>query len=308
MKTLIPFPGQWITALIFLASSVPVFSQAWVPLGTEWAYREHNFPENIIGISKIKAVEELMDAGRMVSKLVVESPVNCPYEPDWVYAYYTPEKEVFFKLPGDSSYIKYFDFSAQPGDQFSIPFQIDTFQEEMKIYVDSVDTVLILNEPRIRVRGWIGLKWLIFEEQPVFCWIEGIGDVYTSMFLGQSLHCDSGASSTMHGFRCFKDSEGSIYNPYNVDCDEIISNNTKELDKNIGIKFYPNPVNNVLFLDTPEFDLWTAEFLHVSGRLMHTCIVSGKSILIPESLSSGMYFIHLKDKYNNSRVLKILKD
>lgn len=307
MKTLSSTTVHWIIVLMFLTFSVPVFSQAWVPTDTEWSYTNYLGDGITLSVSKIKAVEDFIDDGRTVTKLIVQSQFDCPYEPDWVYAYYTPEKEVFMKLPEDTAYVKYFDFTVQPGDRFSIPFKLDTLQEEMRIFVDSVDTVFILNEPRIRVRGWIDLRWLVFVEQPEFCWIEGMGDVYSSMFLGQSLHCDSGVGSTIHGFRCFKDSEGHIYNPHNLDCDEI-STRTEEVDKNIGIKFYPNPVKNELFFDSSEYDMWTAEFFHVSGRLMYTSSVSGKSIVIPESLLSGMYFIHLKDKFRNSKVLKILKD
>lgn len=306
MKTLISILIQWITALIFLTFSVPAFSQAWVPLGTEWSFTNHPSDRLSVAVSKIKAVEQSMDDGRIVTKIAVESQFDCPYEPDWVYAYYTPEKEVFMKLPGDTAYVKYFDFTVQPGDWLSIPFKLDTLQEEMRVYVESVDTIFILNEPRIRVRGWITLKWLIFVEQPEFCWIEGMGDVYTSMFLGQSLHCGSEGSS-MFGFRCFTDTEEGIYNPFNIDCDEAMSTSTRSFDKINDLKFYPNPVKNELFFDSGEFDRWNAEFYHISGQLMHTGSVSGKSIVIPESLAPGLYIIHLNDNLGKSRVFKIIK-
>lgn len=308
MKTLSSITGQWFIALMFLILTVPVFSQAWVPLGTEWSYTNYLGDGITLSVSKIKAIEEFIDNGRIVTKIAVESQFDCPYEPDWVYAYYTPEKEVFMKLPEDTAYVKYFDFTVQPGDWLSIPFKLDTLQEEMRVYVDSVDTVMILNKPRIRVRGWITLKWLIFVEQPEFCWIEGMGDVYSSMFLGQSLHCDSGAGSTMHGFRCFKDSEGHIYNPNDVDCDEIISNNTEDLDKNTEIKFYPNPVKNVLFIDSAEFDSWTADIIHPSGRIIHFSRVSGRSLAIPENMKPGIYFVQLKDNSGNTKIFKMLKE
>ncbi len=308
MKTLRTMAGHWIIVLMFLTFSVPVFSQAWVPTDTEWSYTNYLGDGITLAVSKIKAVEDFIDDGRTVTKLIVQSQFDCPYEPDWVYAYYTPEKEVFMKLPEDTAYVKYFDFTVQPGDWLSIPFKLDTLQEEMRVYVDSVDTVMILNEPRIRVRGWITLKWLIFVEQPEFCWIEGMGDVYSSMFLGQSLHCDSGAGSTMHGFRCFKDSEGNIYNPFDVNCDEIISSNNLNGDNNTGIIFYPNPVKNELFFETQELDSWAAEIFHVSGQRMHTSVVSGKSLAIPGNIKPGIYFVQLKDNSGNSKIFKMQKE
>ncbi len=56
---------------------------------------------------------------------------------------------------------------------------------------------------------------------------------------------------------------------------------------------YPNPVTDVLYLDTNEN--WTkAEIYDISGRIMRSVSLNGQSVEV-NGLESGTYFIRLKD-------------
>jgi Leucine-rich repeat (LRR) protein len=59
------------------------------------------------------------------------------------------------------------------------------------------------------------------------------------------------------------------------------------------VKIYPNPVTDILHLDTKEN--WTkAEIYDISGRIMRSVTLVGQSVDVSE-LESGTYFIKLKD-------------
>jgi uncharacterized repeat protein (TIGR01451 family) len=64
-------------------------------------------------------------------------------------------------------------------------------------------------------------------------------------------------------------------------------------DINTEVKFYPNPVTDVLYLDTNEN--WTkADIYDIAGRIMRSISLDGSSIDVSQ-LESGTYFIRLKE-------------
>jgi Leucine-rich repeat (LRR) protein len=68
--------------------------------------------------------------------------------------------------------------------------------------------------------------------------------------------------------------------------------NTQDLYTNINT--YPNPVSDILYLDTN--DHWTkAEIFDIAGRIMRTVSLNGQSIDV-NGLESGTYFIRFKDR------------
>jgi len=68
---------------------------------------------------------------------------------------------------------------------------------------------------------------------------------------------------------------------------------TKTTDFFTAVNIYPNPVTDILYLDTK--DNWTkAEIYDISGRIMRSASLDGQSIDVGE-LESGTYFIRLKD-------------
>ncbi len=66
---------------------------------------------------------------------------------------------------------------------------------------------------------------------------------------------------------------------------------TKDITSEVNI--YPNPVSEILYLDTVEN--WTkAEIFDITGRIMRSASLNGQSMDVSE-LESGTYFIRLKD-------------
>jgi uncharacterized repeat protein (TIGR01451 family) len=64
-------------------------------------------------------------------------------------------------------------------------------------------------------------------------------------------------------------------------------------DITIEVNIYPNPVTDILHLDTKEN--WTkAEIYDISGRIMRSVTLVGQSLDVSE-LESGSYFVRLKD-------------
>jgi uncharacterized repeat protein (TIGR01451 family) len=66
---------------------------------------------------------------------------------------------------------------------------------------------------------------------------------------------------------------------------------TKDITTEVNV--YPNPVTEILYLDTAEN--WTkAEIFDIAGRIMRSISLNGQSIDV-SGLESGAYFIRLKD-------------
>jgi len=72
-------------------------------------------------------------------------------------------------------------------------------------------------------------------------------------------------------------------------------------------KVYPNPVTEVLHVESSEL-LESYALYDINGRLMDTQKVSSDAVEISiEDLSSGIYKLIVKDKCNNQKVWKIMK-
>lgn len=96
--------------------------------------------------------------------------------------------------------------------------------------------------------------------------------------------------------------DGVISNP--PSCLNLNTNEAKE--KNITlVKVYPNPVSDVLRINTNK-DFKDYEILDTSGKIIFKNQLSSKEILISH-LTTGNYFIKLKDQQGNVTLLKFIK-
>lgn len=77
------------------------------------------------------------------------------------------------------------------------------------------------------------------------------------------------------------------------------------VDITTDISIYPNPVRDILYLQTDE--IWTkAEIYDISGRIMRSVTLHGTSVDV-SSLERGTYIIKLRngDKYGNVKFVKM---
>lgn len=96
--------------------------------------------------------------------------------------------------------------------------------------------------------------------------------------------------------------DGAITNP--PSCLTLASHETLQRNKNVFIKVYPNPVSDILKVNTDR-NFQTYEIIDSSGKV----VVKNSFIKeIPtNNLTSGSYFIQLKDQKEDIVVLKFIK-
>lgn len=107
------------------------------------------------------------------------------------------------------------------------------------------------------------------------------------------------------------DSDGPrLYRLKQVDMDgAFIYSNTILLQSkgNYLIGIYPNPVKDVLYINSGSEESVTVRLLNMNGQLLQTkSIVSGSNFINTQSLANGLYLLKIQTK-DNSRVFKFVK-
>ncbi|CAM3625999.1 T9SS type A sorting domain-containing protein [Flavobacterium gelidilacus] len=82
---------------------------------------------------------------------------------------------------------------------------------------------------------------------------------------------------------------------------------TEDFDKEQGLNFYPNPVNDMLTIDIKENSNYI--LYNLQGRIIKQGKLSSSQNTIDCSdLDSGCYMLHVEDSFNNKKVVKVLKN
>ena len=82
---------------------------------------------------------------------------------------------------------------------------------------------------------------------------------------------------------------------------------TDNFEKEQGLNFYPNPVNDILTIDIKETSSYT--LYNLQGRIIKQGILSPSNNKIDcNVLDSGCYMLHVIDINNNKQVVKVIKN
>lgn len=80
--------------------------------------------------------------------------------------------------------------------------------------------------------------------------------------------------------------------------------NTEDFSKQLDIKLYPQPARGMVYLQS-EHDLKTYELFNIQGKKIQAGEIQDDSVDI-SNLSSGLYFLKVKDNAGLSKVMKLL--
>ena len=106
-----------------------------------------------------------------------------------------------------------------------------------------------------------------------------------------------GKNFRVEGLRCYWRDGVMAYQNGEMDCDEVYEQLHHGLDetKGNGFAVYPNPANNVLFVETvctPSLPDQTIRITNVTGQTLLQGIITAENQWIDiEELPSGLYFI-----------------
>ncbi|MCJ8289073.1 MAG: T9SS type A sorting domain-containing protein [Crocinitomicaceae bacterium] len=272
----IPFPNDPTNEAVWTQRrytppdpATPQFPQA------DYFYTYNNF-----GIDTIEGIQYnrlYQDWAGPIGHYRIDS-LKVYYRSDYA-AVYSPDQHGAY-IPGGGEYLLY-DFGLSVGDTFQIV-------PNGEIVLNEIDSILIdgfyyrtfhFNEP---------YPWY----QPLeYYWIEGIGSstgFYPVFdYFEDQLY-----------FKCFWNN-GLIYYTNGIDCfDESLGIE----EEKIGYSIFPNPVTNVLNIETQTAEEINGQLTNLSGQVVLTFKLSGSESLIHvDHLKKGIYFLKL-----NREIIKIL--
>jgi hypothetical protein len=299
---------QAFTILILFAF-LPFYSaaQQWAAPGTEWNFVQKIIFGGEIIPTKIKVTDQFLLNGFLVSELKIENQLGCGLVGSEILTYSTPDGKVYFKEPSDPNFKILYDFQAQVGESWSIPFTTGSQQTMVTYTVENISIVDVEGSPRkqleCRVTMANQLIWSHPDENAYI--VEGVGDLLY-LFPWQTSHCDEGV---MVGLCNYSDDEIETYRPYpNIECVASVSvNEIVDLD---FFEVSPNPASNILNIMVPVSAPAIVPFsiFNMQGKLIHQGQLNNISVsqLSVVGWPSGLYFIksNLGERIQVSKFIK----
>lgn len=297
---------QAFTILILLAF-LPFYSSAqqWAAPGTEW-----NFVQKLIYHDEIPTIvtidDQFLENNILVSKLKIENHLGCGIVggPD-ILTYSTSDGKVYFKGYGDVNFKILYNFQAEVGESWSIPFTYGQYQELVTYTVEEVTIVDVEGSPRRQLHCKVSFETGVLWSPEDAYIVEGVGDLYY-LFPWQSILCDEGF---MIGLCTYSDEEIGTYRPHpDLECVAGVSvNEIADLD---FFEISPNPVSEVLNIRVPESAPALVPFtvFDLQGKVVHhgQLNTNGLFQLTVADWTPGLYFVK-SNIGENIQVSKFMK-
>jgi hypothetical protein len=298
---------QAFTILILFAF-LPFYSaaQQWAAPGTEWNFVQKIVFGGEIIPTKIKVSDQYLLNGFLVSVLEIENQLGCGLLGSEILTYATPDGKVYFKKPSDPDFKILYDFQAEVGESWSIPFTKGNQQELVTYEVQDVIMIDVEGSPRRQLQCSVSFANGILWSHDEYAYIvEGVGDLLY-IFPWQAIDCDEGF---MVGLCNYSDVEIETYRPYqDIDCVAGVSVN--EIADQDFFEVSPNPASNILNIRVPESAPAILPFTiyDLQGKIMHQGQINNQSLakISVNDWPSGLYFIksNLGERIQVSKFIK----
>lgn len=167
-----------------------------------------------------------------------------------------------------------YDFNLEVGDEFNVA-------GEYYIEVLEIDSIELLDNSFRKV---LKVQNVDLPIDLYTYWIEGIGDIQSTLFPERSFILDA-------EFRlaCFYEQGVHLFENVDEPCFFVTS--TDEINATSGLKLYPNPTANQLFLDWSGTPNGRIEVLNSVGQVVQSQAFSTE--LDVSSLQKGLYFLRV---------------
>jgi hypothetical protein len=146
----------------------------------------------------------------------------------------------------------------------------------------------------VKIAGNIG-----YEDSGTALAVDSSGDYIIGGRMGQELYINSSTTLINQGSQ----SDFFIAKYATTPCSTASTDN---FEKEQGLNFYPNPVNDILTIDIKEASSYT--LYNLQGRIIQQGKLSPSNNTIDcNALDSGCYMLHVVDNNNNKQVVKVIK-
>jgi len=288
-----------ILTIIFSISLTSLFAQTWPPIGAKWTYSHHaSFYPYLNEPRTIECIGDTIIGGK--SCRILLGNCICGYDVYETYLYHENGKVFMYSDSSDAFNILY-DFSAGPGDSWTLIPPISEFGDSTVITVNAVG-IEVINGDTLNIQHIQNEMYSAYEFPSYI--IENIG----CYFCFYPLHatCDPWTGP----IRCYEDTNGLIKFT-DLPCDTVIYYSINENPLNDVIKVFPNPANTKFFIEIDEMIniQYSVLILSTNGQnqIYKTSLKNDSEINI-EKLKQGFYFIQLEFEDGQVAVKKIIKE
>jgi len=304
---------------LFLASSICLYSQKYVPFPTDsanWSVMLEYENINLGGPDSFKPVTALLQYSLQGDTIINSITYRklCKNIGTVVAPVYTgigglreQDKKIYFVGEDYSSFqwsntdVLLYDFNKQIGDT--------VMEDEYRInyVITGIDSIKIGRE--FRKRYEINNYDIDYNYKTEYI-IEGIGNVNTGL-LEATIHLPTDMNLELQ-FICFSQNGETVYlNPVFRDCNSTVMTGVKDIKSDRKtVKIYPSPAKDYIRFefDYPDKKYTTAEIMDYTGKRLSTIPVAGISLytLNLSSYTPGVYFILIRSTEGNE-VHKIIK-
>ena len=206
-----------------------------------------------------------------------------------------------------NSVIKLYDFSALPGESWSIPQIYLDATDPWNYYCDTQITVNVLDTGHLMFQG-SSLYFLEVEYHGLENYVTATHDTIFERFgskkfsfLSISKQCSLYGPVTfndkIYNLTCYNDNDISLGE--NCTYFDVVNVNEVDIDK---FSIYPNPSNTVVRIQTRSKQIYLTDFL---GKVLFTVTTKNDNADIDISgLTDGVYFLTTTDGYTNKLIVQ----
>ena len=280
--------GQFWRSIPYVDDIPSIFS-----LFSDWYYEILNDDGSITYQHLEHIGDTLFDRAGKRPKVIVRSNThydrNSTTETTHEYVY-EEDGKVYWWNKTTEEFTTLYDFWANVGDEWDIKVGSDN----ITVHVDSIDDSYEYNGLNYRAL-------YITDANNVFSGTIICGVGHLTSFFPEKMMTQS-KRYRVEGLRCYWRNGILAYKQGERDCDEVYQqfhNSIIDPDEN-GFAVYPNPANNVLFVETQCFASLPAETYRITNLMGQTVqrgsITAEKQQINIETLPAGMYFITVDEQ------------
>ena len=269
-----------------------ITQEAVFPMLSEWYY-EIEWDNGSITYQHLEYAADTT-IGTSRPKIIVRS--NTQYDKDThtevTHEYILEEgNKVYWWNKELEEYTMLYDYTAETDDEW----EIKVGPEAITVHVDSIG--LLEYEGETKKVLHISDAGNIFNGDIV------VGYGHMTSFFPEKL-MSRNANFIVDGLRCYWVSEALLYHNGEEDCDAVYNeiHNVNE-NESVGFAVYPNPANNVLFVETQNNAFLPDPTYHITNLMGQTLMTGILNVQMPQcdspttidvsSLPAGMYFFNM---------------
>ncbi|MDR0970175.1 MAG: T9SS type A sorting domain-containing protein [Lentimicrobiaceae bacterium] len=300
----------------------------WAPIGAQWYYSHNGFGGT--GFYLVESTKDTLITVDGTTRLCSVLEVTETWWNSFNGSTYTNKKENQYMYSDDDKVYIYkmnrfftlYDFSAQVGDEWEIPYgheflleagvdceevvSLTTGMAEVSFAGDTLINGLTLRYFKLKRKDFqpceTGYCWELPDESPI---IEKIGPIRGYMLPNPSCILDFYAGGQL---RCYSENSFTFETGVALTCDYLVS--TNENTENQLFQIFPNPTSDAIRIVCDANSVYSLSITNVLGQVFipKTTVQNGQMVPV-STLPQGMYIISVTDNQNHvtSQKLQIVK-